>query len=75
MEVTIKTAFNPGDRVWMPDGHGGKMKGRVLGITLLFADLTLPPQKINFQSLNYRCVDIDGNEHNVHETQLQERKL
>ena len=75
MEVTIKTAFNPGDRVWMPDGHGGKMKGRVRGITLLFADLTLPPQKINFQSLNYRCVDINGGTFYFHEYQLTERNL
>ena len=75
MTWTIITKFNPGDRVWMPDGNGGKMKGRVAGITLIQANLTQPPDKTLFQSLNYRCVDINGGTFYFHEHQLTERKL
>lgn len=59
MEVLIKTKFNRGDRVWMPDGNGGKIAGRVMGLVLFRAELSESPERIVSQSLNYHCVDID----------------
>lgn len=75
MIITIDNRFNVGDRVWMPDGKGGKEKGQVRGMTLLMADLTQDPAKILSQSLNYKCVDIHGREFYYHDSQLQERKI
>ncbi|MBO7640245.1 MAG: hypothetical protein J6S66_00645 [Bacteroidales bacterium] len=75
MTWTITTKFNPGDRVWMPDGNGGKMKGRVEGVSLFQADLSQPPGKAVVQSLNYKCIDIEGGTYFFHEYQLSERKI
>lgn len=74
-EVTIPLKFGKGDRVWMPDGKGGETKGRVVKIMLFLADLTERPARINFQSLNYHCIDEQKNLHVFHECQLRERKL
>lgn len=73
MEVVIKTAFSPGDRVWMPDGFGGKTKGRVTRVTLYMADLTAETQKIEANNLNYECENIKGEKHWFHEYQLKFR--
>lgn len=75
MEITFTTKFNPGDRVWMPDGNGGKMKGRVKSLVLFMADLAQDPRKTVWRSLNCHCVDIDGNEYCFHEWQLEARNL
>lgn len=74
MEYTITTAFDIGERVWMPDGNGGQIKGRVLGITLFMADLSQPPGKTAWAGLNYRCIDIDGGLHLFHEDFLKKRE-
>lgn len=73
MEVLIKTKFNRGDRVWMPDGNGGKIAGRVMGLVLFRAELSESPERIVSQSLNYHCVDIDRKEFVFHEYQLEKR--
>lgn len=74
-EVTIPLKFGKGDRVWMPDGKGGETKGRVVKIMLFLADLTEPPARINFQSLNYHCIDEQKVPHVFHECQLRKRNI
>lgn len=74
MEITIKTKFSPGDRVWMPvEGH--LEKGRVTKVVLFMADLSMSNEKIVSQSLNYHCIDEHGKEHYYHEYQLTLRKI
>ncbi len=73
MTFTLTTKFNKGDRVWMPDGRGGRMKGRVVSISLFNAKLTDPAQKVAAESLNYRCVTQTGDERHFHEYQLEPR--
>ena len=74
MEWTINTRFSPGDRVWMPDGKGGRIKGRVEKIMIFRADLSEPPEK-TAHNLNYCVTDIEGNKSWLNENQLKERKL
>ena len=50
-----------------------RIKGRVNGITLFYADLSKHPDIIAHGSLNYRCIDERGNEYCFHEYQLKER--
>lgn len=64
--------FSMGQRVWMTVG-GTRIKGRVTGITLFYADLSKHPDIIVHDSLNYRCIDERGNEYCFHEYQLKER--
>lgn len=73
MDVTICIRFSIGQRVWMPGDGGTRIKGRVTGITLFYADLSKCPDIIAHDSLNYRCIDERGNEHCFHEYQLKER--
>lgn len=75
MTITIDTKFNVGDRVWMPDGNGGREKGRIKSIRLFHADLTKSPGSIVGNSLNYECVDVNSNSYHFHEYQLTKREI
>jgi len=75
MTIEINTKFEIGQRVWMPDGNGEYVKGRVVGITLFHADLTETPRCIVAQSLNYKCIDEQRNKYSFNEYQLSPRKL
>lgn len=75
MEVTITTKYGKGDRVWMPDGQGHKIKGKVVKIVLFLADLTDNPGRIVASSVNYHCIDEQHQPHVLHEHQLQPRTI
>lgn len=75
MEVTITTKFAKGDRVWMPDGQGHKIKGKVVKIVLFLADLTDNPGRIVASSVNYHCIDEQRQPHVLHEYQLEPRTI
>lgn len=75
MEVTITTKSGKGDRVWMPDGQGHKIKGKVVKVVMFLADLTDYPERIVAQSVNYHCIDEQRKPHVLHEYQLQKRTL
>lgn len=72
MEVVIKTAFSPGDRVWMPDGKGGKEKGRVTKAMIMQITIT-EEEKPKISATAYECENIEGSRWFYQEWQLISR--
>lgn len=58
MEVTVRTEYSKGDRVWMPDGKGGREKGRVTAVVIAWADIT--DLKATRMKTIYECENIKG---------------
>lgn len=58
MEVTVRTEYSKGDRVWMPDGKGGREKGRVTAVVIAWADIT-DPKAMRMKTI-YECENFKG---------------
>lgn len=72
MEVVIKTEFSPGDRIWMPDGSGGREKGRITRIMIMRMVIKAEETQ-KAMNIVYECEDIEGNRDWYKEWQLKSR--
>lgn len=60
MEATVRTRFGRGDRVWMPDGHGGREKGRVARVVLAWMEIPQREEPDRRGKVIYECENIEG---------------
>lgn len=73
MEITLHIPYDIGDRIWMPDGKGGKQKGRIAGMQLFMVDLDRIPQYEVEKSLNIKCINEQRQPFYFHQDQISHR--